>query len=671
MLAELKSDPLALANWDETEEQLFARVFAPRTSLLPSEWAAESRVLSIGPMSGQGYRNDLAPYLDEIMDFVADPWARVGIVMKSARIGYTEGVIGNLLCWTVAEDPAPIALVQPTDDEAEDYSKENVVPMFEANPEVNEKLGELGKRDPNATMDFMKFPGGHLLLLGAVSDTNFRRRSLKRIALDEFDGMRSSTAEGSVLSRTMKRTDDYPDGVTLAGSTPTTEGLSEVAKEFKRGDQRYWMVPCPHCDHEMRLEWGTPESKGGMKWPRETFCAACGTEVGNDLSKCSGCDVVAPAGEKIKVKTVHDHKHPYYQCESCGEAIDESEKAEMVRAGRWVPFNPGAPFPSWHINALISQFAGAAWPKLVWEFIDSRGDPEKEQPFANTVLGLPYAMKSKSIKKGALEGRAESYVGRGGELVEVPDGVGVLTSFTDVQGSYLEFLVRGWGLEQESWDIFHERIQGSPHDSATWAKLAALLTRAYRHESGTHMRISLSMVDAGYLPDRVHGFTKSRERMGVYSSIGDRTGEKKAPALSTISKANAEKAPQYTLGTFRLKARFFNRLGIEQPGPRFMHLRGYTPELCNGFDAEYYAQLLSENRVRTRTKGSRQIKELWIPNRDRNEGLDLHVGNLACYQALGAAVWEKMPELVEAARSGKVATKGRKRGRVRSKGINQ
>jgi len=594
-------------------------------------------------MAGLPWSNENAPYLAEIMDFVVDPWARRGVVRKSARVGFTEGVIGNLIAYTIDQDPCNIAVLQPSDKEAEQYSKEQITPMVRLNDRIRERLGELNTRRSDSTMTYKEFPGGYLLILGSASDKNLRRRSIRRAFADEVDGMRVEGAEGDPILRFLKRTDDFEDGVLLIGSTPTIKGASRIDREFERSDQRFWHVPCPHCGEFQVLKWGGPRVPYGIKWAREVHCKRCGMEADPKAEKCPEC-----GGEEFDARYLPHTAH--YVCEFCALVIEERQKPDVVRAGRWIAMNPGASIPGWHIDALVSLFVGARWPKLVEEWRDAKEDPEDLKVFINTVLGEAYEERGLEVEVSSLEKRAEEYVDREGNVVDVPDGVGVLTSFTDVQGSWLELLVRGWGVGLESWDILHERIYGDPEAETTWARLEALLTRSYRHELGGDMRIMASLIDAGYLPDTVYGFTKPRLRRNVFPSIGDKTGSPNHDPIKMSARPNSAGVRIVRLGTFKLKDRLFKWLRIQRPGPRYMHLRAYNPDRCNGFDPNYYKQFEAEKRVTRRLPGSRRAKAMYIQTMTRNETVDLHVGNFGALQVLGTGVTGNMEAWVETAR---------------------
>lgn len=619
--------------WRETFRRIRREVYRPAPQVRVSEWAASHRVLTKGPMAGQLWTNEEAPYLVEIMDTISDPYRpRRAVVMKSARVGYTEGVIGNGVGYLIDAEPSDVIVMQPTDDEAHAYSVENLDPLFQDTPCLRDRLHLDAYKDSRNRVAYKAFAGGSLSIIGPKGKA-LRRRSARVAFSDEIDELEDVYEQGDPLRRLDKRLDDFDDSLHFRGSTPTIKGSSRIEAEFDASDQRRWFVSCPHCGESQTLVWGGADVGHGLKWDRETYCTGCGAESGP--GPCATC------GEETR-DVVHLAETAHYVCRK-GCRIEEHDKRRMIQGGRWIATHAAGRYPGWHIHALMSLFAGARWAKLVEEFLEAKDDPEALKVFVNTVLGETWDDRGQKVEPDVLEARAEQWVS------DVPDGVGVLTAAVDVQGDRLELLVRGWGIGEESWDILHERVYGDPEAADTWARLDALLTRAYQHEAGGTMRVVSTMVDAGFATDAVYRFVRPREERGVYACMGD-AGTEGTPPLKRPTRSNAAGVKVFRLGVFGLKDRIIKRLGITRPGPRYFHLRASDAARCNGFDAEYFAQFGAEKIVTRIVKGSRRPRRMFVQTRARNEAIDLHAYNLAALQALGAAVRELMPEWVETAR---------------------
>lgn len=613
------------------QARLSAEVFRPAPALSVSEWAESRRVLTKGPMAGQLWRNEEAPYLVEIMDTLSDPHRpRKAVVLKSARVGYTEGVIGNGVGYFIDQEPADVIVMQPTDEEADAYSKENLDPLFRQTPCLRERMHLDAYKDSRNTIAYKAFAGGSLSIIGP-KPSNLRRRSARIAFSDEIDELEEVHEQGDPLRRLDKRLDDFDDSIHFHGSTPTVKGTSRVEALWQQSDQRRWFVECPHCGTSQPLEWGGKDAAHGMAWDKEVHCRDCGVEA--EYGRACEC-----GSEQQEVRHLPETAH--YVCVK-GCRIEEYDKRAMIQAGAWLATDPSGRFPGWHVHALISLFPGARWSKLAEEFLDAKDDPEALKVFVNTVLGETWDAPSARVDVDALEARTEQWE------ADVPQGVGVLCGSVDVQGDRLELLVRGYGIGEETWDILHERIYGDPEAADTWARLDSLLTREYRHERGGAMRVAVTMVDAGYATDAVYRFVKPRDGR-VFACMGD-AGSEGTPPLKRATKNNAQGVKVFTLGVFGLKASVLGRLLVQRPGPRYVHLRGYDSARCNGFDAEYFKQYGAEKIVTGIVKGSRKPRRQFVQTRARNEALDLAAYNMAAFQSIGVAVRELMPEWVSAA----------------------
>lgn len=590
-------------HWRSRKRQVFATVFRPRPHLSLSEWADRHRVLSKETSAEPGpWRTDRVPYLRQIMNAVSDPEVQELVVMKAARVGYTEGIVGNSIGYYVDQDPSPILVVQPTEGDAQDWSKKQLMPMLRDTPRLAGKVAESRARDSGNTILDKAFAGGSLAIRGAHSPKGLRRLTARVVLFDEIDGYEESAgSEGDPVKLGEKRADTFPNRKLIKGSTPLIKGRSRIEADFERSDQRRYHVPCPHCGHEQVLRWGGKDTPFGIKW-----------EDGNPET----------AG---------------YQCEECAAIIEERDKPDMIRRGRWVATNPDSKVPGWHLPALISLFDGARWERLVAEFLDAKSDPERLQVFVNTVLGETWEENEQRFDPDDLAARREAYA------AGVPDGVGVLTAGVDVQSDRLEIAVKGWGADEESWLILHERLHGDPEKDDVWERLEAIRSRAYRHGNGRELRIRTTMIDSGFCTDRVYAYVRPRQLAGVFASKG--LDSRASELLKRASRANRYRVKLWSLATPRFKDIIFRRLRTQRPGPGFMH---FCQQTSTGADAEYFAQFASERSVLV--KSGRRYVRAYKQVRDRNEALDLEVLNLAALHSLGTAVRDRLDTLADQAR---------------------
>lgn len=599
----------ALERWHSRFTREARAFLRPAPRLTVSEWARTHRQWKQGTAQEAGaYRTTRTPYLVEIMDSLSDPNVERLVVFKPARVGFTEGVIINSIGYYMHQDPSPILVVQPTVDDAETFSKEKLAPAIEATQVMRERIPEPRSRDGSNTILQKQFPGGRIGIVGTNSPRMLRMRDARLVFCDEVDAYPlSSGDEGDPVSLAFKRADNWDNRKLVIGSSPKLKGLSRIEAAYQESDRRKWWVRCPQCGEPQILMWGGKDTPFGVKWKSrqpETAIYVC----------VQGC------------------------------VIEERQKGVMNAGGEWRAENPGHRTRGYWWNQLVSQLPGAAWPKLVHEFLEAQEKPELLQVFVNTVLAETWEIRGEKIEGDTLYARREVYP------AEVPAGVGVLTAFVDVQrgtGGWLEVLVRGWGKDEESWRILHERIEGSLDDAEVRDQVDAILFRAYRHEGGAPMRIRRAFVDSGDQASMVYSYVKSRQPRGVFASKGDKAIQD-APIVIRAKKPNDAGVKLMTIGTFTAKRRVFASLKRATPGPRFMHFHRLPDDAdvaataaFNAQDVEFFRQFAAEKLIPTRDSLGRSIFR-YEQIADRNEAIDLEVGCLAALHALGPSVYERL-----------------------------
>jgi phage terminase large subunit GpA-like protein len=111
-----------------------AVVAEARQALMPpprlrlSEWADQHFYLSAESAAEPGRWTTL-PYQREPMDAITDPRFEEVTFMKSARVGYTK-MLNAAIGYHIEHDPCAVMLIQPTEDDAKGYSKEEIEPML-------------------------------------------------------------------------------------------------------------------------------------------------------------------------------------------------------------------------------------------------------------------------------------------------------------------------------------------------------------------------------------------------------------------------------------------------------------------------------------------------------------------------------------------------------------
>lgn len=566
-----------------------------------SEWADENIILSSKDSAEPGtYRTARTPYVHAIQEALSPstPYESV-VFIAGAQVGKTRVGL-NWIGYVVDVTPGPMLMVQPTVEMAKKVSKQRLASMIETTTALRDKIAEARSRDSGNTMFEKEFQGGMLMLTGANSAVGLRSMPIRFLFLDEVDAYPGDVdGEGDPVELARKRTATFSRRKILMTSTPTIKGLSRIEAEFLKSDQRRFYVPCPHCGY---MDW--------IRWERIVF------------------DENDPGTARLR-------------CTACHEDIDESHKTAMLEAGEWRATAEASDpkVVGFHVSALYAPLGWRSWSEIVTEFLAAKADPVKLKTWVNTVLGETWEEQGDSIDADSLKARLEDYD------AEIPAGVGVLTAAVDVQGDRLEVAVKGWGAAEESWLIFAAQVPGDPLADDTWQALDQYLLDTYRHASGRDMTIRVVAVDSSAYTDTVYKQVKARSHRRVAGQPQDIYPIKgvSGPAREIVarpSKKNRYAVALYPVGVDTAKDAIFNRYRILQPGPGYLHLPV-------SLDDEYLAQMTAEKAIRKYQKGVGTVRQ-YIKIRERNEGLDLEVYNLAALHILGRRTIAKLRDLADA-----------------------
>ena len=562
----------------------------PPDKLSVSAWSARHMVLSADYAASTG-RFRAFPYQVGIMDAMNDPKNKSVVVMKSARVGYSQ-CLNNALAYYIHHEPSPILLVQPRNSDAEDHSKRWVTPMIRDVDVLSKIAGDPKSKTSNQTILTKQFSNGSSLkLIGADSPGGFRRVTARIILFDEVDGYPTggAGAEGDQIALGTKRAETFWNRVVIIGSTPTIKGMSRIDKEWECTDQRKFNVPCPHCGEMQVLEWGGPDTPYGIKWDK-----------GED-------------GQGIPESV-------YYVCKVNGCVIHDIDKPEMVAAGEWVASKPFKGHAGFHIWAGYSLFPNASWRNLVAEWLRVKDDPLLRQTFINLVLGEPYEDKGeKALNETKLVSRCELWAG------EVPAGAAVLTVGVDTQDYRFECEVVGWGMNEESWSVDHEVIEGDMETPDPWNRLDAYLKRIWTRVDGRGFEaMAVCMDSGGHHTQKVYDFCKARLGRKIWAIKGESAiGGKRSPVWPTKKPSSRNKSTfrPIILGVNAAKDSIRSRLHIEKHGPGYMHFPVDR-------DINYFAQLTAERSIR-KVSGGQHYRVWDLPPGRANECLDIRVYSYA------------------------------------------
>lgn len=575
------------------------RAWRPPPRLKLSEWADANFYLSPESAADPGRWKTL-PYQREILDAFTDPTIERVYVMKSARIGWTK-CMNALIAYCMAADPCPIMIIQPTIEDAEGYSREEIAPMIRDVPVLSALIPDSKTRDSGQTILHKSFPGGSLSMVGANSGRGFRRVSRKVVLFDEVDGYPPSAGtEGDQISLGIRRTEYYWDRKIGAGSTPSIAGRSRIAEMFESGDQRRFYVPCPTCGHMDFLVFREADRGHFMQWPDDKPEAA------------------------------------YFVCRKNGCVIEHNQKRAMVTAGEWRADRPGGRIASFHCWAAYSFSPNATWGQIACEFIEaSKRGAEQLKTFINTVLGEVWQDRGDAPDWKRLYQRREDY-----EIAVAPIGVTFLTAGVDVQRDRLVWEVVGWGDDRQSWSIDAGVIPGDTSTEEPWSKLDELLDRQWPGADGSALTILMMGIDSGYNTQIVYSWARRHPLSRVIAIKGTSTAKTLITSPSAVDvtvrgKRLARGYKVWPIGVDIAKSEFYGWLRLEIPSTESGD--PFPPGFCHfpEYGEEYFKQITAEQIVPiTSRKGFTALEWQLIPGR-QNHWLDCRVYARAAAAVVG------------------------------------
>lgn len=496
--------------------------WAPPPRTLPSLWVEANREMPDGsPIPGR-FRFTHTPYLREILDCSVDRRVRRIVCRKSAQVGWTDGVVCNLVASRIDNNPSRMVILFPREKSAIDFNDEKLEPMITASPRLRARVNLTSRFAGNRQL-FKQFEGGFLKFIASNAPGDVKSTSAPLVIVEEPDDCNQNVkGQGDSIKMAEERAKAYHNALIAIGGTPTARGASAIDAEMEKTDMRTFRVPCHHCGVAHALEWEN------VKWEQDS----------------------------AHPHSVYGKHHPetaYYECPACAAHWNDAERLRNIRKGQWVatkPFTGAAGFDN--LNEIYSPFPGSTMPRVVEKFLDAHkdyeaGQPEKLITFTNSSLGRSFEFRSEAPPLSELEQRGEDYAEH-----TIPAGGLVLVIGVDVQHNRFAMSIWAYGRGLESWLVYYGEEYGTPVDKndPIWAGLDAILARAYQHESGAALHIEACSIDCGdgQTSDAVYDWVR-RHRSGtckVMAAKGRQDGEIfSVPPVKSIDHSVASKASRY------------------------------------------------------------------------------------------------------------------------------
>ncbi len=538
----------------------------PPEDITISQWADRYRIIPQGLSSEPGrWKTERTPYLKPILDCITDTAVNYVVMMTCNQVGKGE-VINNSIGYFIHQKPAPMLMVQPTFEAAEDYSRTKLAPMFEACKVLKEKLSGITQKVRKKS-----FPGGFLQIVGANSPVGLASNTVKAAFLDEVDRYPPGAGkEGDQIELAIKRTDAFANSrKIIITSTPGAEESSKVYHWYKQSSQEVWHIPCLSCG-----------------------------------------EYTHPTIEDF------DYDNLLMACKKCGSLHGEYEWKAVQKKGKFISQNPSETrVRGFHFNVFSS--AWVPWRDVAFEYKQALKDPLKMTTFVNTRLGLPWKgiMALDKAYKDIYDNNRIDY---GAAL---HDDILVLTAGMDVQKGWFAIEVVGWGSDEKSYGVEYKVFRGNPDNPEAWKQIDEYLEKKFYYKDGTHLKIKMTFIDTGgHYTQSTYDYLHGKEHRGIYGIKGDNTSRKGyIIGSSIVNKLKNKPVLLVKLGVNDLKVLLFERLEKQRGEFGYCY---FPSDPTRGYGSEYFKGLYSEKKVVSVNKyGYKQIH--WEKIRKRNEPLDV------------------------------------------------
>lgn len=551
----------------------------PPEELTVSEWAGKYRFLDERSSSMPGkWKNEMTPYLVGIMDEFNNYQTEKIVFCKCTQLGGTEA-LNNMICFSVAQDPAPMMIVYPTSELADSVVEQRIKPMLKASKETKKHF-----KERNSSKKELQFDNMYISIVGSNSPSELASRPIRYLFLDEVDKYpNESKKEADPISLAVERTKTFNNRKIYMCSTPTTR-TGHIWEEKEKADvEKHYFVPCPHCGEFIELKFSQ------IRWP-------------DDNEKLSAADKAEFA---------------QYICQECGNVINDSDKMEMLQKGKWEIVKENTKFTktvAFWINTLYSPFT--RFSQIAKAYLIAKDDTEALHNFTNSWLAEPW-------EDTKLKTNAETVMERQTDLPEfvVPEWTRLLTAGVDVQETSLYYIIRAWGEYLTSQLVTRGQV-------TSFRDIERVMNLEYTKPDGTVKLVDLCLIDSGDQTDEVYDFAAMNSEWCLPSK--GTSSMVNYFKLSSVNKTSS-KAYGMTLALVdggKYKDMIAGRMKRENGTGSWM--------VFDGIDLEYCTQVTAEHKI-TEKGGGGKLRTRWVQKTSHadNHYLDCEVYGMAAADIMG------------------------------------
>lgn len=482
----------------------------------------------------------------------------------------------NMMGYAIDQAPGPMLIVYPTDKLAEFTSQNRIKPMIA----LSKPLAEKFDAEHSQKLE-LQFQGMYIALVGANSPSGLASRPVQYVFFDEIDKFpKWSGQEAGPLELAEERTKTFYNKKIVKVSSPTLK-TGNIWKGWEQADARYeYYVPCPHCGAYQVL------TMKQLKWP----------EGANAYDARDAAE---------------------YHCISCNNLIDDRQKMDMLRHGKWKAINkPPKRVHSvaYHLSSFYSPWL--TFGDMAYKFLSAKDEPERLMNFINSWLAEPWENKANRMQSDTVLNKRLNYL-RG----TMPAEAQLLTCGVDVQLDHFWYSVRAWGPHLTSWLVDYGRVE-------TWGDVETAINRDYADTNGEVRNINLACIDSGYNTDEVYSFCAQHMDVAIPTK-GSSTPLRARYSVTVLDKAVGFGLRLYNFDTNQMKDFIAGRLGVDAGAAGSWNV-------CKDVEPYYADQICAEQKVEYKDKKGR-ITLRWEPisSHAQNHLLDTETNNALAAEILG------------------------------------
>jgi phage terminase large subunit GpA-like protein len=555
-------------------------------------------------------RLDITPYLRFPLEQFSSPSIeRMALCFgtQSGKTTFLQCIIGYIIdC-----DPGPTMFLRPTHNEAEDFSRDRMMPFVMDCPSTARHI--VGRYEDHIRPMEYRFDRMTLRYAWSQSEVSVRGHPIRYLIKDE-----SSAYAPGASALADERTKTFWNRKIVETSTPSqdTDTIWQFLGLRRRAGLKpedvfisssydaesatsvyFYELPCPRCGKFIRLE------ASQLRWPKD-----------------------------MALRDIESHG--WYECQKCRKKITDADKLGAMQNAQWKSDNPGGRWIGFHLNSLYAPWASCRFGAVAYEMVKARwsGDYEVLKSFVNNWLALPYSLEDLGADVITLtsveRSKATRYLKN-----EIPACVRALSFGADVQGDRLYWVILGWNtIKEDNGTLRIECWVISWGESADFDSFSRdVVTKDWLHQTGARMRCICGAMDGRFRSGEVKDFAKAYPVCSVVygeQTIKTTTSTAALPFRATyIDRDSKGKALPTSRVGYRINTVYWKQWLYQRMNKIGDHIVQHLPSDSTPDAKLYIRHLSSEVEVQERARGSTAIRRVWKVRKgyDQNHWLDATV----------------------------------------------